>query len=279
MKVQFAKMNPTENMTILVRSPLPRTLHRVVAERLMAYESVGGEQVGFIEPPSTPAARAHLQMMGGEFCGNASMSLAALMAYEEGAPEGKDMLYPLEVSGAAQTVWCRIRRNGDGFEGEVSMPLPMAIEDFALLPGLRVPLVRFEGIAHAIVPMDRLSQAEILREIPRWCESAGADAFGAMLLDAQQRAMRPLVYVRDTGSCVWERGCGSGTAAVGCWMAAQAGRDLEITLSQPGGAMDAIVQWAGDRPADVKIRGRVKLVAVGEAFVDMGEMDGAQFHV
>ena len=50
-------------------------------------------------------------------------------------------------------------------------------------------------------------------------------------------------------------------------------------LAQPGGEMQAIVRWAGDRPADVKIRGRVKMVAVGEAFVDIGEMDGAQFHV
>lgn len=269
MEVKFAKMNPTENMTILVRNPVPRARQGAVAERLMAYDSVGGEQVGFVEPAALPGARARLQMMGGEFCGNASMSLAALLAREDGLPLGGVQAYCLEVSGASEAVRCQIRREQEAFVGRVAMPLPQSVEEFELLPGLKVPLVRFEGIVHAIVPEGALAPEVAVRQISQWCARSGAGAFGAMLMEGGGRSMRPLVYVRATSSCVWERGCGSGTAAVGCWKAAQAQADCALSLRQPGGEMGVHVRWQSARVAQVEIQGQVKLAAEGIAWIDL----------
>lgn len=269
MEIQFAKMNPTENMTILVRNPVPRARQGAVAERLMAWDSIGGEQVGFVEPAVRSDVRARLQMMGGEFCGNASMSLAALLARADGLPPGGEETYALEVSGASAPVHCRIRRERESFVGRVSMPLPLRVEEFELAPGLKVPLVRFEGIVHAIVPEGAVAAETAACRIAQWCARSGAGAFGAMLMGADGSSMRPLVYVQNTSSCVWERGCGSGTAAVGCWRAAQAGADCALALRQPGGEMGVRVQWRSGRAVRVEIQGRVKLAAEGVAWIDL----------
>ena len=75
MEVKFIKASPTENMTLLIETPVAREKQLAVAERLIAYGSVYAEQAGYIEEAENPAAEKRLQMMAGEFCGNASLSL------------------------------------------------------------------------------------------------------------------------------------------------------------------------------------------------------------
>ena len=69
MELKFIKTSPTENMTLLIETPVPRELHLEVAEKLIAYGSVYAEQAGYIEEPENPLAEKRLQMMAGEFCG------------------------------------------------------------------------------------------------------------------------------------------------------------------------------------------------------------------
>ncbi len=269
MKLKFAKLNPTENMTILVTDPVPRNLQGAVAEALMAYGSVGGEQVGFVEAATLPGARARLQMMGGEFCGNATMSLATLLALEGALPDGGEAVYPLEVSGAAGIVNCRIRRDGDACRGAVRMPLPEAIRDVTFPGGARCPVVFFPGIAHAIVREGVLRASEAERCISAWCDACGAEAFGIILTDDALDRIRPLVYVRATQSSVWERGCGSGTAALGAWCAAQRRGSVDIGVAQPGGTIQVRAGWTGNQVSEIEITGTVRLAAKGEAWIEL----------
>ena len=83
MEVKFIKASPTENMTLLIETPVAREKQLAVAERLIAYGSVYAEQAGYIEEAENPAAEKRLQMMAGEFCGNASLSLAAWLAQKK----------------------------------------------------------------------------------------------------------------------------------------------------------------------------------------------------
>ena len=107
MELKFVKLNPTQNMTLLVESPLRREDYAKVADSIMAYESVYAEQVGFIERPGSGSkAVARLQMAGGEFCGNAAMSLAAYVAWldkKEKFLSGARII-PLEVSGSDEVI-------------------------------------------------------------------------------------------------------------------------------------------------------------------------------
>ena len=45
MEVKFIKASPTENMTLLIETPVAREKQLAVAERLIAYGSVYAEQL------------------------------------------------------------------------------------------------------------------------------------------------------------------------------------------------------------------------------------------
>ena len=46
MKLRFTKLNPTQNMTIIVDTTVPREAHGKTAAALMDYAGVFAEQVG-----------------------------------------------------------------------------------------------------------------------------------------------------------------------------------------------------------------------------------------
>ena len=156
MEVKFIKASPTENMTLLIETPVAREKQLAVAERLIAYGSVYAEQAGYIEEAENPAAEKRLQMMAGEFCGNASLSLAAWLAQKKNLPIGEKTEITLEVSGAEALVRCEMKREAEHrFLGRVAMPLPQTIEKRAFtLDGERIELtaVVFAGITHILVP-------------------------------------------------------------------------------------------------------------------------------
>ena len=267
MKLSFVKLSPTRNITILVTDPVPRSMHASLAEKLMDGDCVGSEQVGYLEDPSLPGARARLQMMGGEFCGNASMSLAAWLAYCDGLQDGIQTELPLEVSGAEGLVTCNILRRGDAFEGTVAMPVPTCIreEEFGKM---RFPVVHLPGISHAIVPESALTPGQAKACIAQWCEQLDAEAMGILLLNEVWDEFIPLVYVRSTGSAVWEHGCGSGSAAIGAYAASMRRENICLKLSQPGGSIRVEAAQQEGTVTGLKITGTIRITVQGTTWVD-----------
>ena len=268
MEIQFAKINPTQNMTIIVLSSTERAQQPLLAEKLMAYESVNAEQVGFLEEVTRPGAKARLQMMGGEFCGNATMSLAAYFAHRDGLREGETEVYPLEISGADEVLRCDIRKKGNAYAASVAMPLPEKVESVSLPDGRIYPAVFFPGIVHLIVPMDEMDEKEAEAVIAGWCDFLDAEALGILLAKDDFSEIKPIVYVRATGSSVWERGCGSGTAAIGAYLAAKARKDICVSVSQPGGTIIAEAEWKENYLSGIRIRSDVRIAAIGTAWVE-----------
>ena len=268
MEIQFAKINPTQNMTIIVLSPTERAQQPGLAEKLMAYESVNAEQAGFLEAATLPGARARLQMMGGEFCGNATMSLAAYFAHCDGLQQGETRVYPLEISGADEILRCDICKKANAFAASVSMPLPEKIESVTLPDGRVYPAVFFPGIVHLIISGDQMDEKSAETVIAGWCDVLDADALGILLVNDDYSEIKPIVYVRATGSSVWERGCGSGSAAIGAYLAAKEGKNLSVSISQPGGIITADAQWTENRISCLKIRSDVRIAAIGTAWID-----------
>lgn len=271
MEISFVKLSPTQNVTVLVTDPVPRAIQPDVAAKLLAYDGVGGEQAGFLEEPTRPGARARLQMMGGEFCGNATMSLGAYLARRDGLADGGAEEYALEVSGAEELVPCRIQRQGDAFVGTVRMPLPLGVGEVTLpCDAGEAALARVElpGITHLIAPVEGgLSREEIQRRIRPWNEIVRAEALGVLRWDETAGRMEPLVYVPGTDSAVWERGCGSGTAALGAYLARRAGRSCQSAVGQPGGEIVVRAELDGDSFRALTITGTVRVTAEGRAFV------------
>ncbi|MDO4531463.1 MAG: diaminopimelate epimerase [Bacillota bacterium] len=271
MELKFIKTSPTENMTLLIETPVPREKQLETAEKLIAYGSVYAEQAGYIEAAKNPLAERRLQMMAGEFCGNASLSLAAVLAEEKGLQAGEEREIVLEVSGTDQLVRCQMKKEENGFYGRVAMPLPKGVErrSFSLNGmGYQLDVVAFEGISHIIVPTALWGEAGVKHAEQAAKEWAGEmpSAFGILLFDAKKNTLQPLVSVQGS-TLIWERGCGSGTAAVGAYLAMQAGSSLFVSLKQPGGTMGAEVVLENGRIEAIFLTGRVSIVAKGTAYI------------
>ncbi|MEG1917831.1 MAG: hypothetical protein RR092_04150 [Oscillospiraceae bacterium] len=257
MELHYQSFDPTKNITLLVETPVPRALHAPVARALLARDP-SGEQVGFLEPPTRPGARLHLQMMGGEFCGNASLSAAAHCGEADGLRPGDSAEIPLEVSGSDGLVLCQITCVEDGvFRGTVAMPLPDRLDTVAVTESLSCPAVFFPGIVHCIVPADALTAARAEALIRPLCARLHAEALGLLLLN--DTGFTPLVYVASTDTAVWESGCGSGSAAIGASLCAQSQATQTVSLTQPGGSIAVSAVWDGSAVSALSITGRVEV--------------------
>lgn len=273
MEVNFVKLNPTQNMTILVESPVPRARHRSAALALMDYGGVYAEQVGFIEPPRDPAAWGRVQMMGGEFCGNATMSLAALLALDRKLPPSPFEI-PVECSGADAPVKVRVRPGRRAVRCSLELPPPRRVSQITLHSGGRkcqVTRVDLEGVSHFVLPEesirgDKKSWAE--KAVRDWAGECDNEAVGLILHNRAESSIKPLVLVKPTGSLVWERGCGSGSAAVGAMLAHESGQKIRARLIQAGGVIEVRADFREGTAAGISITGQVRLVARGVAFLD-----------
>ena len=116
-------------------------------------------------------------------------------------------------------------------------------------------------MAYTILLVD--DEAEVRRLLPEWNAVIGADALGALLWNAPSRFINPVVYVPSAGTLVREHGCGSGTAAIGSWLAAAAGETVEMPIHQPGGTILVRAAMLKGRLTVLTINGRVKLVDEG----------------
>jgi diaminopimelate epimerase len=81
-----------------------------------------------------------------------------------------------------------------------------------------------------------VSEAEALAK--RRCAELHADALGLMFWERGAGRLTPLVYVPAADTLFWENSCGSGTAAVGAYLAKEQGTAVCVSLCQPGGTLE-----------------------------------------
>ena len=270
MTLDYTVMDPTGNITVLVTTPVPEADRARAGAGLLAAEP-DAEQVGFVSVGGAPDADVTLRMAGGEFCGNASMSAAALHCLHWALDAST---VRVRASGASEPVTVAAEKQpGGAYACAVDMPRPLGAEEVGLTldgAGYRFPLVRFEGISHLILPGD-FDRALAERAAPKWCADLGAEALGLLLLDEAAWRMDPLVWVPAGDSLYWERSCASGSAAVGAWLAARDGAEARVSLSEPGGVLS--VSAAGPVGA-ISLRGTVRLLRVGQ--ISTEQQDFAQ---
>jgi diaminopimelate epimerase len=258
--------DPAKNITLFVLTPVPPDERAQAAKALLSDPSLKAEQVGFVVPPSVSAPLWRgaplwrLEMMGGEFCGNAARSFGLYVARRTGL-SGKVCL-EVEISGMNRPV--SVRADVERGWAEASMPPALAQETLAYGGGL-LPVYVFEGIAHVIAPDIQASEPAFY-EIKALLEalskpSARCDALGVMFWDSATGLMTPAVYVRATDTLVFESSCGSGSAALGLYLTRNMNSGGELlTLKQPGGIIEVRVEKRPGEAAAVSIGGPVTLV-------------------
>jgi diaminopimelate epimerase len=248
--------DPAKNITVFVLDPVEgRERRAAVSRRILADPSLNAEQLGFVIPPGSKDGLWRLEMMGGEFCGNAARSFGLFVARETGR-KGKVSI-DIEISGAASPVVVEAdTETGDAW---ASMPLPLAVESLDY-KGKALPVVVFEGIVHIIAGGLEASE-KVFGEIKSVYEKEhprGPAALGIMFLDEKTMYIKPAVYVYETGSLVFESSCGSGSAALGCRLAGEDG-EAEYAVAQSGGLIRVRVTKKAGKVAALAIGGHVRL--------------------
>lgn len=291
MNIPFVKVSPGGNTTILLGMPAPDASSRAgIATVLMDPLHLGAEQVGFMD---TSSAIPRLDMMGGEFCGNAARSFATWLVMENhpalmycaktAAYEGE-----IAVSGAPDLVRVRVAireeeafpltGNGNAvmlYDASVRLGVPqhadMCIE--RVCPGMDI--VRLAGITHVMLdthlhamPSEYISQACALR-VRLGLQKE--DAVGCIWYSRRPGCVRidPVVWVRETESVHYETGCGSGTLALGLLEAIRSGAAWEGSVLQPSGQsiQSSICFSDGSGFSEAWIGGTVRVIARGEVFL------------
>ncbi len=259
MEIKYVIADPTGNITALVETPVQQRQQPNVAALLMERHP-RVEQVGFLG--HGPGCHISLRMAGGEFCGNAAMSAAAVCLSRRGPLDGEAAIR-VRVSGASESVPVSVSPGQSGFVCCVQMPLPKSISVINFKLGSRVlrsPVVSFSGISHVIVPgnTDRAAAEPALR---RWCSGEKLKAAGLMLLDESSLSLTPLVYVPEADTMFWESSCASGTSAVGAWLSERDGRDMSLSLSEPAGRLTVEARRGEGALCSLHLGGLVSIVS------------------
>lgn len=270
--IQYSIFDPTGNITALVETGVETGLQPSVAARIME-QRPEVEQVGFVRFAPRGGGPS-LRMAGGEFCGNAAMSAAALYLIRrsegrEAPPPGGEETVRLRVSGAAQPVEVRLRAEvPDCFRAGVHMPPALGIDNREFAYGAlfgKLPVVRMEGISHIVIEPDSVfwallaDRAAAGRAVRDWCAALSASCLGLMFLDgeAPRRRLTPLVYVPGSGTVFWESSCASGSTAVGMYLATKTGASVDLSLQEPGGVLRVVSDPAR---GETWLYGKTKLV-------------------
>ena len=246
-----AVLDPAGNVTAIVCSDVPAAERARVAAQILRLPELGIEQVAFLTAPRS-GGEIRLEMMGGEFCGNALRCAGFYQALRTGA-QGKSCVFA-EISGAdgVQPVMA------DTAEGTAStvMPLPLSVQP-AGWADVQATRVTFAGITHFVIDCAQPDETLVQRAIAAAPE---ASAVGAIFLDRAHGSIKPVVFVRETASCVAENSCASGSVATAVVLTADFVDGItEIGIGQPGGTLEVGVQRADGAVTGLSIGGAVRL--------------------
>lgn len=244
-------LDPAGNVTAIVCSDVPAAERAHVAAQILRLPELGIEQVAFLTAPRS-GGEIRLEMMGGEFCGNALRCAGFYQALRNGA-QGKSCVFA-EISGAdgVQPVMA------DTAEGTAStvMPLPLSVQS-AGWADVQAARVTFAGITHFVIDCAQPDEILVQRAIAAAPE---ASAVGAIFLDRAHGSIKPVVFVRETASCVAENSCASGSVATAVVLTADFADGItEIGIGQPGGTLEVGVQRTDGAVTGLSIGGAVRL--------------------
>ncbi len=245
--ISFHVLWPGGNTTALVEGEFSADKKRDIAARIIELRP-DVEQVGFLQKPKNPAADIHLEMTGGEFCGNATRSAAFLWSQKSGQ---KNLL--IEVSGMQDLVpaWCASH--------DCSINIPSSIiMGIQHLPN--ATLIEMQGISHFVIDAKTPSTEEIHTIIEPHKQ---LPAVGAIFTHIQGGVISidPYVYFIQGAEpvLVRETGCASGSIAAALARQQRNTDASEFLISQPSGeTYEVSLQQRHNHLESITLGGRIE---------------------
>ena len=145
MPLRICPADPAGNLTLFVLDPVLAPRRAALSAALMRRDPAI-EQVAFAVPPRM-GGDGRIEMMGGEFCGNACRAYGLLLARQRGSAPARLLV---EVSGASSPV--RVEADPGALRSSAAMPLPRCLSrrEVGGIPGV---LAEFDGISHLVLPV------------------------------------------------------------------------------------------------------------------------------
>ncbi|MEA3355563.1 MAG: GNAT family N-acetyltransferase [Patescibacteria group bacterium] len=250
-------IRPGGNDTALVTGLNYSSMSRELINNTIIQKFPNIEQVGFID--LTNSSNPILEMAGGEFCGNATRSTAYLALNSQ---EGK---VNITVSGVKKPLKAGVDNQGNAW---AEMPVPNTIDITTTDQGWSI--VPLEGITQVIVNKpDNLKTEEEVRAagmkiLKKLNLIDTVKASGVMFTsqEGDQILAEPVVWVKAMKTDFYETACGSGTAALGLYLANSFGKSqLTIPVIQPSGMIiNASINLTKESP-EVVISGPIEIIS------------------
>lgn len=256
MDLKYCIADPAGNVTVMVTSPVDKKEYAVVSKILLD-KIDGAEQVGFISEPCF-GGDIRLEMMGGEFCGNALRCVGIYHAKKQ--VDFEKGFVKVEISGCDRVVEVFVDLTFNTAEAELPLPVDT---DIAMLWKTRIAdAVIFDGIVHCVSYQDHsdIKPAWLKESLRSLASQYRTSAVGLIQVDKKNLAVTPIVYVVSTDTMVYESSCASGSEAVAiCLVDDEPDGVYTYNLEEPGGILKVTAVKENGNVVLVKIGGMISL--------------------
>ena len=227
----YFRANPSGNITGFVLWPVYPGYRKAYADAIMEQIDSEVEQVGFISP-SYDGPPLRLDMMGGEFCANATRAYGLYAATFENVKDDLEM--EVYVSGVNGPMIVETNVNKGTAYVEMESPISIGEVEF---DGSSYKVIELTGITHTIVPGtgDEKKARDIIEKVKKKIDSK---AYGVMFVDEDKLEMVPYVYVVGTDTLIREGSCGSGTTALAHYLNRNKDKNFNAIIKQPKGEIE-----------------------------------------
>ena len=260
----YFRANPCGNITGFVVAPVYPGYRKAYTDCIMEQIDKDVEQVGFISP-AYEGAPLRMDMMGGEFCANATRAYGLYSAsfYDT------DGLVDIEVYVSGHQGTTDVIADVKNQKAYVALDAPIGRENLTIA-GKDCTLIKLHGISHLVVEgeedRDFVDKAlEVLKKDHK------DEAYGVLFFNKDKLEMIPYVYVEGSETLFREGSCGSGTVAVVNYLESDIDKldeDYKIAIKNPGGELEVFVYEFED---DKKfcVGGKVELSEVEKKSIEI----------
>lgn len=233
----YFRANPCGNITGFVVAPVYPGYRKAYTDCIIEQIDKDVEQVGFISP-AYEGAPLRMDMMGGEFCANATRAYGL---YSAGF-YGTDGLVDIEVYVSGHKGTTDVIADVKNQKAYVALDAPIGRENLTIA-GKDCTLIKLHGISHLVVEAeeDREFVDKALEVIKKDYKD---EAYGVLFFNKEKLEMIPYVYVEGSDTLFREGSCGSGTVAVVNYLEGEIDKldeDYKIAIKNPAGELEIFV--------------------------------------
>lgn len=260
----YFRANPCGNITGFVVAPVYPGYRKAYTDCIIEQIDKDVEQVGFISP-AYEGAPLRMDMMGGEFCANATRAYGL---YSAGFYD-TDGLVDIEVYVSGHEGTTDVIADVKNQKAYVALDAPIGRENLTI-DGKDCTLIKLHGISHLVVEAeedrDFVDKAlEVLKKDHK------DEAYGVLFFNKEKLELIPYVYVEGSETLFRESSCGSGTIAIVNYLEGDIDKldeDYKIAINNPAGELEVFVYEFEDGKK-LCVGGKVELSEVEKKSIEI----------